>query len=91
MSWRLVHFGGRPDFLPVGSGGASLTHCLLVRSPRPIREASHYVVRSDPLGVNGVSELSLAVDGELADMFDGTQRVVAVFIQQPYLRQVYEP
>ena len=49
------------------------------------------VVRSDPLQVSGVSELSLDVQGELADVFDGHQRVVAVFIQRPYMRQVYEP
>jgi hypothetical protein len=47
------------------------------------------VVRSDPLGVNRVSELSLEVTGELADVFDGTQRVVALFLQRPYMRQVY--
>jgi hypothetical protein len=49
------------------------------------------VVRSDPLGVDRVSEVRLQVQGELADVFDGTQRVVAVFIQRPYMRHVYEP
>jgi hypothetical protein len=49
------------------------------------------VVRSDPLGLDGVAELSLAVEGELTDVFDGTQRVVAVFIQRPYMRRVFEP
>jgi hypothetical protein len=49
------------------------------------------MVRSDPLGLDRVSELSLQVRGELADVFDGTQRVVAMFIQRPYMRQVYEP
>jgi hypothetical protein len=49
------------------------------------------VVRSHPLGVDGVSELRLEVQGELGDVFDGTQRVVAVFIQRPYMRRVYEP
>jgi hypothetical protein len=49
------------------------------------------VVRSDPLGINGVAELSLEVTGELGDVLDGTQRVVAVFIQRPYMRQVYVP
>jgi len=49
------------------------------------------VARSDPLGVNTVSELHLTVQGELADVFDGTERVVAVVIQRPYLRQVYIP
>lgn len=47
------------------------------------------VVRSDPLGINNVSEISLEVQGELADVFDGTERIVAVFIQRPYMRQVY--
>jgi hypothetical protein len=49
------------------------------------------VVRSDPLNVNGVSELSLNVQGELGDVFDGNERVVAVVIQRPYMRQVYVP
>ena len=49
------------------------------------------VVRSDPLGLDRVAELSLDVTGELADVFDGTQRAVAVFIQRPYMRHVYEP
>jgi len=49
------------------------------------------VVRSDPLGVNRVSEISLTVQGELADVFDGHERVVAVVIQRPYMRQVYVP
>jgi len=49
------------------------------------------VVRSDPQGVDSVSELSLDVTGELADVFDGTESVVALFIQCPYMRQVYVP
>src|SRR5215510_9254917 len=49
------------------------------------------VVRSDPLGVNSVSEISLNVQGELADVFDGNERVVAVVIQRPYMRRVYVP
>jgi hypothetical protein len=49
------------------------------------------VVRSDPQGIDSVSELSLDMTGELADVFDGTERVVAVFIQRPYMRQVYVP
>jgi hypothetical protein len=49
------------------------------------------VVRSDPLNVNRVSEISLDVQGELDDVFDGSERVVAVVIQRPYLRQVYVP
>jgi hypothetical protein len=49
------------------------------------------VVRSDPLGVNRVSEISLDVNGELGDVCDGNERVVAVVIQRPYMRQVYVP
>jgi len=49
------------------------------------------VVRSDPLGINNVFEISLNVQGELADVFDGSERVVAVVIQRPYVRQVYVP
>ena len=36
------------------------------------------VVRSDPLNINRVSELSVNVKGELEDVFDGSERVVAV-------------
>jgi hypothetical protein len=49
------------------------------------------VVRSDPLNVNRVSELTLQVQGELEDVFDGNERVVAVVIQRPYMRQVHVP
>jgi hypothetical protein len=49
------------------------------------------VVRSDPLGVNRVTEISLEVRGELEDVFDGNERIVAVVIQRPYMRQVYVP
>ena len=49
------------------------------------------VVRSDPLKVNRVSEISRKVKGELEDVFDGNERVVAVVIQRPYMRQVYVP
>ena len=49
------------------------------------------VVRSDPLGLNHVSEITLEVRGELGDVFDGSERVVAVFIQRPYMRQVHVP
>jgi hypothetical protein len=49
------------------------------------------VVRSDPQGIDRVAELSLDVTGGLADVFDGTQRVVALFVQRPYVRQVYVP
>ena len=49
------------------------------------------VVRSVPMNVDRVSEISFNVMGELADVFDGTERVVAVVIQQPYMREVYVP
>jgi hypothetical protein len=49
------------------------------------------VVRSDPLHINRISGISLHVHGELGDVFDGTERIIAVFIQRPYLRQVYVP
>jgi hypothetical protein len=49
------------------------------------------VVRSDPLNVDRVSEISLDVKGELEDVFDGSERIVAVVIQRPYMRQVYVP
>ena len=49
------------------------------------------VVRSIPMNVDRVSEISLNVRGELEDVFDGTERVVAVVIQQPYMREVYVP
>ena len=49
------------------------------------------VVRSDPLQINRVSAIRLTVKGELEDVFDGTERVVAVVIQRPYMRRVYVP
>jgi hypothetical protein len=49
------------------------------------------VVRSGPLQVDRVSEITLKVRGELEDVFDGNERVVAVVIQRPYMRQVYVP
>ena len=49
------------------------------------------VVRSDPLDINRVSEIDLRVRGELGDIFDGGERIVAVVIQRPYMRQVFVP
>jgi hypothetical protein len=49
------------------------------------------VVRSDPLNIDRVSEITLDVQGELGDVFDGNERIVAVVIQRPYMRQVYVP
>jgi len=49
------------------------------------------VVRSDNLKVDRVSKLSLRVQGELDDVFDGAERIMAVFLRRPYIRQVYVP
>jgi hypothetical protein len=49
------------------------------------------VVRSDPLNVDRVTEISLDVKGELEDVFDDSERIVAVVVQRPYMRQVYVP
>ena len=49
------------------------------------------IVRSDPLKIDRVSEINLSVKGELSDVFDGSERIVAVVIQRPYMRQVYVP
>ena len=49
------------------------------------------VVRSEPLNVNCVSEIRFTVKGELSDVFDGTEHIVAVVIQRPYMRRVYVP
>jgi hypothetical protein len=49
------------------------------------------IVRSVPMNVDRVSEINFNVRGELEDVFDGTERVVAVVIQQPYMREVYVP
>lgn len=49
------------------------------------------VVRSDPQGINRVSDISIKAAGELADVFDGKERIVAVVIQRPYFREVYVP
>jgi hypothetical protein len=49
------------------------------------------IVLSDPMNVNGVTEIDLEAKGELADVFDGSERVVGVVIQRPYMRQVYVP
>jgi hypothetical protein len=49
------------------------------------------VIRSDPLNINRVSRIELDVKGEQADVFDGSERVIAVVIQRPYMRQVFVP
>jgi hypothetical protein len=65
------------------------------RDPRIVRwyqeDQVMNVVRSDPLNVDRVSELMLTAEGELEDVFDGSERVVAVVIQRPYMRKVYVP
>lgn len=48
------------------------------------------IVKSVPTKVDRVSEIILNVRGELEDVF-GSERVVAVVIQQPYMREVYIP
>jgi hypothetical protein len=49
------------------------------------------VVRRDPLDVKRVTNISLEVMGGLEDVFEGTERIVAVVIQRPYMRLVYVP
>src|SRR5262249_58716507 len=49
------------------------------------------IVRSDPMKINRVSEVRLRAQGELQDVFDGNERIVAIVIQRPYMRQVYVP
>jgi hypothetical protein len=49
------------------------------------------IVRSDPLKIDRVSEIKLSVKGELGDVFDGSERIVAIVIQRPYMRHVYVP
>jgi hypothetical protein len=49
------------------------------------------VVRSEPLGIDQVREIELTARGDLSDVLDGRERVVAVVIQRPYMRQVYVP
>jgi hypothetical protein len=65
------------------------------RNPRIVRwyqeDQVMNVVRSDPLNVDRVSEIRLDVMGEPDDVFDGSERIVAVVIQRPYMRQVYVP
>src|SRR5437016_3434064 len=36
INCRLVHIGGRPDFLPLGSNGSSTAHCASIRSARAV-------------------------------------------------------
>jgi len=47
------------------------------------------VVRSEPMTINQVSEITLRAGGELLDVLDGAERIIAVVIQRPYMRQVY--
>src|SRR5262245_1720908 len=49
------------------------------------------IVRSGPMNIDGVTEMNLEAKGELKDVFDGSQRVVGVVVQRPYMRQVYVP
>jgi hypothetical protein len=43
------------------------------------------------MNVDRMSKISLDVKGELEDVFDGTEHVIAVVIQHPYMRDVYVP
>src|SRR5262249_8502232 len=49
------------------------------------------VVRSEPLNIDRVSEVSLRAPGELGDVFEGSDRIVVVVIQRQYIRQFYVP
>jgi len=49
------------------------------------------IVRSDPMKINRVSEITLLAQGELQEVLDGNERIVAVVIQRPYMRQVFVP
>ena len=49
------------------------------------------IVFSEPMQLNQVSEATWRAGGELRDLLDGSERVVAVVIQRPYMRQVYVP
>ena len=49
------------------------------------------VVRSEPMNIDRVPDIHLTVKGELADVFDGNERVIAVVIQRPYMRRAYVP
>jgi hypothetical protein len=49
------------------------------------------VVRSVPLKIDRVSESVVRVEGELCDVFDGTEEIIAVVIQRPYMRLVSVP
>lgn len=49
------------------------------------------IARSDPLKINAVSSIDIKVRGELEDVFDGTEQVIAVVVQRPYVRRVSTP
>jgi len=46
------------------------------------------VVRSVPLKIDRVCEIVVRVEGELCDVFDGTEEIIAVVIQRPSVRLV---
>jgi hypothetical protein len=46
------------------------------------------IVLSEPMQINQVSEITLRTCGELRDVLGGSDRIVAVVIQRPYMRQV---
>ena len=49
------------------------------------------IVLSEPMQINQVSEITLRAGGELRDVLGGNERIVAVVIQRPYMRQVHVP
>jgi len=56
MSCRLVHIGGRPGLVPVGSSGASIAHWVSVRSCRPV---TGMVITRSPEGWSSSSKYQL--------------------------------
>jgi hypothetical protein len=49
------------------------------------------IVRSEPMKIDRVSEITLRAQGELKDVLDGNERIIAVVIQRPYMRRVFVP
>jgi len=47
------------------------------------------IVRSEPMKIDRVSEITLRAQGELQDVLDGNERIIAVVIQRPYMRRVF--
>jgi hypothetical protein len=64
INCRLLHLGGRPGFLPLGSNGSSTAHCASVRSARAV--TGMVSTRSPGIGLswskNHLPETSLLFD-----------------------------